>query len=302
MNKPRLDAMTQTRISRNRIAATAILALLIGNSACSSRAIKSLGELAVLQSVIKKEFGDEGVQVNLNNESFLTVTFINSPLNEKNQEQRAERAKKTAAVVVKHYPSSKKLQEIWVGFLRQETRYLVVTYSEGLDGFAFDRNGKPLSEPGATIKDLEPVATYFPTRNLTDVSVPSIQLSGTVDNGLTLAPHFTVTGDATKSREAGPENVAFDFASYSRNDAYPGELAIQISIDGAVAFKSKGTFSGAKSPDGTYAKYLYVKLNYRQFRRLVGGESVVIKLGDEEYPLTQHQLAALREMTNYVEE
>jgi hypothetical protein len=66
---------------------------------------KSLVEISRLQAELVKEYGEEGVNVNLTNSRLLTVTFVNSPLNAKGPEERAKRAEQAATFVKQHYPS-----------------------------------------------------------------------------------------------------------------------------------------------------------------------------------------------------
>lgn len=102
-----MSDLVRSHPRNNRIIGATILTLSFLLSACSSGLVKSLGEIAVLRNALIKEFGEQDVNVNLNNDRFLSITFVNSPLNEKDPTQRVDRAKKTMAVVLKNYPSVK---------------------------------------------------------------------------------------------------------------------------------------------------------------------------------------------------
>jgi|SRR5882672_339910 len=269
---------------------------------------ESLVELSRLQAAIAKEYGEEGVNVNLNNSSFLVVTFINSSLNARSEDDRKKRAAETAAFVSRHYPSIAEIEEIWVGFVRQQTRYVVVHYSEGLGFFGFDKRGQPLSTPEERQPARDPdgpraIAVYSPASDETEVRIASLQLAGDVNQGLSVAPHFTVPGDATGVRRSSssPRSVSFDFGSYSTKSLFPGEPQITFLADGKVAYETSAQFSTSKNPDNElFSEFLMLQVPYPAFRRMTAGKELTLKLGDHEYKLTDEQLKALREMTEYV--
>jgi hypothetical protein len=271
---------------------------------------KSLVEISRLQAELIKEYGEEGVNVNLTNSRLLTVTFINSPLNIKGPEERAKRAEQAATFVNQHYPSIDQIAEIWVSFVRQETRYIVVNYSEGLGFFGFDKNARPLSRPeegpttGNSDSSMRPMAVYLPTLKQTDVRITRLQLEGDLNYGMALAPHFTVPGDATGVIRSSslPRSVNFDFASYSEKSMFPGEPRITVLADGKVVFETSAQFSTSKLPDGKFTEFLKLQIPYPTFRRMTTGKTLTLRLGDREYKLTDEQVEALREMTQYVKE
>lgn len=276
---------------------------------CGTQLVKSLGELARLQGEIVKEYREESVNVKLNNSTALVVTFINSPLNEKVRQERSKRAQETAAFVKMHYPSIQKLEEVWVGFIRQETRYVLINYTEGLDFFGFDKNARPLSvsEEGssasASDNSFRPVAVYSHTLKQTDISITRLQLQGDLDEGLALAPHFKLSGDATGVKlSPGPRFVSFDFASYAPKSMFPGETQITFLADERVVFETKGVFSESTLADGTTVEFLYLQLPYPTFRQMIAHKNFTIRLGSMDYKLTNEQVAGLREMTRYVKD
>lgn len=272
---------------------------------CGTQIVKSLGDLAQLQGEIAKEYKEAGVNVRLNNNAFLVVTFINSPLNKNEPEERSRRAQETATFVKTHYRSMGTIEEVWVGFVRQETRYIVVNYTENLDMFGFDRNAQPLrmrDEYSSRMpeNDLSPSANYSPRTKETDISISGFQLQGTLKQGLTLSPHFTVTGDATGGKLLPPpKSVSFDFASYGPKPKFPDETRVTLLSDEKVVFKTTQQFSTSRFDDGSSSEFLLMQVPYEAFRRMTAGERLVIRLGDKDFPLTAEQ-AALREMTRYI--
>lgn len=288
-----------------------ILALIVASLVAGGcqKVVKSLGEISKLHAAIVKEYGEKDVGVNLNNNTTLSVTFINSPLNAKDREERAKRAEQTAVFVTQHFPSIDQIQRIWVSFVRQETRYVIVHYSESLDTFGFDKNAQPLSPPSESPPSDDPdssmraTAVYFPTLNQTDVRIARLQLEGDLNFGLAVAPHFTVPGDATGLRRSPspPQSVTFDFASYSEKSLFPGEPKITFFTDGKVLFETAGQFSTSKADD-KFFESLSLQIPYAAFRRMIAQKKLTLTIGDREYEFTGEQLKALREMTQYVSE
>ena len=269
---------------------------------------KSFGEIAKLHQEILKEFGEKDVGVNLHNDTSLTITFINSPLNAKDRGERAKRAEQTALFVSQHYPSINQIKAIWVGFVRQETRYIVVNYSESFDFFGFDNHARLLPNPddrAARIvppAESHPHAVYSAALNETDVRIERIQLEGDINFGFAVAPHFAVPGDATGTRRSSslPRSVTFDFASYSEKSMFPGEPKITAVTEGKTIFETAGQFSTSKGPDGKFSEFLSLQIPYATFRRMIAGKKLRLVIGDREYEFTSEQLEALREMTQYV--
>lgn len=295
--------------AHRKVCVVAMLLLFLLGSGCAKVA-KSLAELSRLRAAIIAEFGEPDVQVNLNNATSLTVTFINSPLNTKGPDERKKRAEATAMFVKSHADPFNEMSEIWVGFIRQETRYIVVTYTEGLGFFGFDRNARPLSRPpedpptGLPDDSLRVIADYSSTSNQTEIMITSLQLLGTLSQVLALTPHFTVPGDAAGVRRSAsfPQSVSFDLASYSEKPLFPGKTKIKFLADEKVVFETSEAFSTSKGQDGLFSESLLLQVPYPAFLRMTAGKKVTFMMGDNEYNLRDEQLKALREMTKYVGE
>ena len=292
--------------SRNRFLALICLACLAGS--CKELAI-SLNEISKLQQAIVKEYREPGVHVNLSNSTSLTITFINSPLNDKSVEERAQRAQQTAQFVKLHYPSIANIDQIWVSFIKQETHYVVVTYTQGLDFFGFDKNAFPLRRSNTAqvltaAPDPYPTVVYSPALKQTDVSIVRLQLEGDLNNGVAVAPHFVVPGDVTGLRRSPvtPKSVGFDFASYSTSVRFPGETKLVVLVDDRVAYETTSQFSTSRMSNGSFSEFLLIQVPYPAFRRIATGEKVTVRLGGELYELRDDQRAGLREMTRYVKD
>ena len=290
--------------SRNQVL---ILLLFLCSATSCQELVGSLKEISTLRRAIIKEYGEPGVNVNLNNSTILIITFINSPLNAKTDDERARRAQLTAEFVKQHYPSIRKLEEIWISFVKQETRYIVVNYSEGLGFFGFDKNGQPLpqpeDEPTAYLNATRPRATYSSERKQTDVVIERLQLESDAINDFSVMPHFTVPGDATGVRRATsfPDEVRFDFASSSEKSLFPDAPHITFLSDGKVVYETTDQFSTWKYGE-KFSETLSLPVPYRAFRLMTSGKTLTLRIGDREYQFTSEQVDALREMTSYVKE
>ena len=294
--------------SRSASLISALLCCLLLLAGCG-KLVKSLGELSQLQSDIAKEFKEKEVGVHLNNNTALTITFVNSALNSQEFEQRQKRAERTASFVIAHYPSVTKLQEIWVVFMVMKTRFVVLNYSETVAYFGFDNTGKPLRQvdaelpPPEPVDETRPIATYNAAKQQTEVIIRQMSLEGDLNNGFSVAPHFSVPGDASglKRSTSFPDSVSFDFLSFSEKSMFPGAPKFTFLTDGKVVFESSEQFSTSKV-DEKFSELAYVKVPYRTFRKMVSGKSLRLTIGDREYIFTEKQLDALREMTKYVKE
>lgn len=291
--------------SRSAALITALfLCLLLAGCA---KLTKSLGELSQLQNDIAKEFKEKEIGVHLNNNTALTITFVNSALNSQEVEQRQQRAQRTASFVIARYPSAAKLREIWVVFMLVKTRFVFVNYSQTVDYFGFDETGNPLrdAEPPLPepIDETRPAATYDPKLKQTDVVIRQMQLEGDINNGLSVLPHFTVPGDASRVRRATsfPDSVRFDFSSFSEKSMFPGAPKFTFLADGKVIFEASEQFSTSKF-DERFTEFASIGVPYQTFRRMISGKTLKLTIGDREYAFTANQLDALREMTSYVKE
>ena len=270
-------------------------------AACTGATVKRLGPRQALHSELTKKFGDQ-VYVNVNDTKgslIVSVSFINSALNEKTNEERFKRASEAAKVVKANYTQINKVDAIWVGFVRQRTRLLVFHHNEGLGYWPFDKDAQSLQSPEVTTSEmgLEATANYHERRNESDVFGYGIQLEGQPGkDGVTLVPNFKTTGDVHVKRGPPPKTVQFDFASYSAKPRFEQTVPITFVADDKPVLETEGTFHGNE------AQFCYLPVPYSAFRKMLAAKQVRIKLGASEYLLTPRQLALLQEMTRYVTE
>lgn len=296
-----------SRPPRRSVLAAVVLLLCVWASGCRET-VKSLSELSRLHAAVVKEFHEKEVGVKLYR-NMLTITFVNSPLNDKTPQERVERAEQTVALVKLNYAEIGKMHAIWVAFARSETHLVFLHTYQTVNMFGFDRNGRPLSEPregpAADAAGTRPSADYSETLKQTDVVIEQMQLEGDSDYGMSLKAHFTVPGEATelKRSKSYPEFVSFDFSSYSEKSMFPGEPKIAAVADGKIVFQTAEQFSTSKSPDdGRFSEYLSLHIPYKAFQRMVAAKTLTLLLGDRAYELSGEHLQALREMTKYVRE
>ena len=265
---------------------------------------KTLGELATVRAELIKKFGEQDINVRANtfqNHTSISVVYVNSPLNQKTTEERAKRAQETAEIVRQHYPSIKNVSEIWVGFMRSTTRMVVFHWNEMLDVRGFDNEARALRDPDtAPLDPNQPVVRYLANQNKTDISSNGIQLEGTPEKGVTVVPHFSVAGDANKTRPKPPNEVSLDFAAFSEKPKFPNLTKIVFLSDNEIVYQTEGQFSTSKIADDMYSEFLYLKIPAAVFLKIGSGKTLKIRLNKHEYTLTESQILQIQQMSIYL--
>ena len=265
---------------------------------------KTLGDLTVVRAELIKRFGENDVNLQINNfqnRSNISVIYVNSPLNQKTTEERAQRAQETAQIVKQLYPAIKNVSEIWVGFMRVTTRMVVFHWSEMLEVRGFDSEAQPLLDPGNVPVDAsQPVLRYSASQNQTDISSEGIQLEGTPDRGVTLVPHFSVAGDVKKITPKPAKEVGLDFAAFSDKPKFPDLTTVVFLADDKIVYRTEGQFSTSKIAGDMYSEFLYLKAPTSAFLKISSGSRVKIKLNEHEYTLTESQLLQIQRMSDYL--
>jgi len=290
----------RSHLRQNAIIVAVVCALL--GMACSSGVVKTLSDLNAIRNHLTEKYHDE-VGVNLMNSRFLNVVFVNSSLNKMNQTERLERAQDAALFISRNYEGIKSIQQISISFVATETHFIFFHKTEGLGGFAFDRNGRRLGAASETTEDLRaPVAKYNESQNQTDISITRIQLQGNMNEGVALVPHFTVTGDARESTVPAPEFVILDFASYSRQPVFSRNAELAIVCDERPAVKGLAQLlpSSASGSEETIAQFLSVHISFKSFFRMSAARSVKISLGPKQFELGPDDIDALARMAAHV--
>ena len=294
---------------RTSIGLSLVLVCLFANSCDQAKQVgKTLGSLAQVRGEIIKKFGEDGVDVRVNSaggDTTISITFINSVLNNKPDAEREKRAQETAEIVKTQYPEIKSVKQILVFFMRAQTKFLVFHWNVVFDFHAFDNEAKRLDtrpevEPIEPIEPLRSSVVYSPTKHQTDVSVEGLQLEGVAGYGLTMLPRFTVPGDTSKATPRAPANVTLDFASFAQKQSFPGVTKIELIGDDKIVFQTEGQFSTSRSNDGLVSEFLYLTIPYSKFQKLVASKEFSLKMGEKKYDLTDEQLQAVRSMTTYV--
>ena len=264
----------------------------------------TLGALAKVRAEVIQKFGEEGVDLRLNtfqNRTSISVTYVNSPLNQKTTEERAKRAQETAEIVRQHYPAIKNVSEIWVGFMRVTTRLLVFHWSEVLETRGFDNEARALRDPrNDPLDPSQPLVHYSANQNKTDIASSGIQLEGTAEKGVTFVPHFSVAGNVNNVTPKPPDEVSLDFAAFSEKPKFPKVTKIVFLSDEKVAYSTEGQFSTSKLAGGMYSEFLYLKVPTAVFLKITSGKTVKIRLNEHEYTLTESQILQIQRMSDYL--
>jgi len=267
---------------------------------------KTLGDLATVRAELIKKFAGEDVNLRVNNfqnRTMISVVYVNSPLNQKTVEERANRAQETAEMVRQHYPSIKNVSEIWVGFMRTTTRLVIFHWSERLETYGFDGEARSLRGPGpppAPSDPSEPSVRYSATQNKTEISSGGIQLEGTPEKGVILVPHFSVTGDANEITPKPPKEVGMDFAAFSEKPKFPNLTKIVFISDKKIVYVTEAQFSTSKIADDLHSEFLYLQVPTAVFLKISSGTIVKIKLNEHEYTLTEAQILQMQHMSDYM--
>lgn len=267
---------------------------------------KTLGALAEVRGEIIKKFGENDVNVNIitfGSSTSIRVAYINSPLNQKNGEERRKRAQETALIVKQHYSDIKNVSQIVVGFMKVEMKFLVVTTSVGIDVFSFDNQANPSSDrgEGSTVSagDETTFPTYSATNNETTIA-PRLQLEGVPGNGLTMIATMRVVGDTSKVTPKAPKDVGFDFASFTKGAKFAAETPVKFQGDDKVMFETTGEFSSGPGTDGMTNQFAYLTIPFTKFRELSRCQKVTIVLGEHKFELSEQQIGSFRKMVQYV--
>jgi hypothetical protein len=288
--------------SRRIILATVIASSLL-TTACLRDVANSLTEVRRVQQALTKELGED-VFVNIRgelNHRILGVSFINSALNSRSPEERAARAQRTAEIVKQTYPSINSLSAIWVYFLSQETHYVVFHRSEVVDYFGFHKDGQRFTsrsdqfDVNGSGVQLGVTTSYSSEYDESDVLMSGIQLEGKPGGlGLTVLPHYKVSGDVRVAKARAPKAVSFDFASYSEKPRFRQSEPITFFADQEPVLQINGQFTGND------AQFCYLPVPYAAFSKMIAAQELTIKLGGKEYPLRPSDFAMLQRMGEYV--
>src|SRR5258706_4693881 len=96
--------------------------------ACSGGMLKSLRDLATLRQKLVDKYHESDISVSTRNSQALLIVFVNSPLNQKQQSERARRAQETATFAAANYPAINRMESIVVSFIEAETHFFVYHY------------------------------------------------------------------------------------------------------------------------------------------------------------------------------
>jgi hypothetical protein len=290
--------MRRLRPSKIAITATVFVAML--GAACSGGMLKTLSGLNAIRNHLTEKYHDE-VAVNLTNGRYLHIVFVNSTLNKMGSDARFERADDAARFVSRNYEEIKSIEQIWVSFVATETHFIIFHKTEGLGGFGFDNNGRPLAGNSGSENPLDPVVRFNQSLNTTDVGLTRIQLAGDMNNGLALVPHFTVNGDARKAQSAAPERVILDFASYAHQPVFTKSPEMEIYCDDKLIVKGPVRLlpSSASGSDETIAQFLTVQITFKSFQKMAAARSVKITLAAKPFELGPADINALSGMAGY---
>ncbi|HBB93760.1 MAG TPA: hypothetical protein DC054_00055 [Blastocatellia bacterium] len=261
-------------------------------------------EAAKLRQDLMDKYQEKEVNVNLPSSVFLTISFVDSALNQEDADKRAARAQDAAKFVVKSLPSIGKIKTIWIMFVATERRWIVFHYHRSLNEYTFNNRGEPIATIRMNTSDdlLSPIVRFNPTSNETDISVTRVQLEGDLNHGIALVPHFTASGNAgdPNAKVMAPAFVVFDFASYADRRIFSSDSDLEIISDGQTDFSGKAHLL---SPDlaraSNNAQFLTAQIPFEQFAKMGAARSLKVKLNGRQFDVSPEAIAALRRMAAY---
>jgi hypothetical protein len=288
-----------------------LLALALAAAGCA-RELNSLADANALRNALIREYEHQGINVTVQDGTYLGIQFINSRFNALDDAGRRGKAREIALFARGHFPSISRIARIWVTFLEGETRLYVFHSYRTLGVFAFDKDrveagdldsiyerGRASAGARSEGVELRAAAAYDATRDETRVSINHLQLYGDLDDGLILMPEFVVSGRKLRA----PESVDFEFISYSKRLVFAGDRRLTLVVDGArVATKKPRLATAGRGADGTYSEVISHRLSYKEFLRLVDGREIKLRLGSKEIEPGEENLRLLREMKACVDD
>ena len=276
------------------------------SNACSNGFVKRLTEAAKLRQDLMDKYQEKEVNVDLQNSVFLSIAFVNSPLNQEDAGKRAARAQEVAKFAVKSFPSIGKVKSIWIMFVSLETHWIVFHSRRSLGHFIFNNRGELITNNGMNSSDdpLSPIVRFNATSNETDISLTRIQLEGDLKQGIALVPYFTAKGDARdlNVKVAAPAFVVFDFASYADRRIFSSDSDLEIVRDGKTDFSGKAHLLSPQNSgsQGNNAQFLTAQIPFVQFAKMGEARSLRVKLNAKQFDVSPDAIAALRRMAAYV--
>jgi len=298
-------------LRRRTVLAIYLLVGLACLSSCSSGLFKQLSEMSRLRQELMNKFQEKDINVHLQNDVYLTISLVNSPLNRQDNAAREARAAEVAKFVAKNFPRIQQIKSIWVMFVKSETRLVLFHYSQSVGGFVFNNRGEsvrrnePLSTTTAENEDpLSPTVKFNPGRNETDISLTRVQLAGDTNHGIALVPYYTAKGDARGPARlaAPPPSVTFDFASYADRQIFSADGNLEIVCDGVKGFSGKARLLQPQESgsEASPAQFLMAEIPFDQFVRIGEAHKVQVKLNDQKYDLSPEAIAGLKRMAGFV--
>ena len=288
------------------LAISLVIVLQLCSFGCGKGVFKSLDELAHLRNDLIKEFHEQNIDVMLQNSNNLAVTFVNSPLNGRQPDERIRRAQETAVFIRRHYTGIDRLESILVRFFKHETRMLVINYTQEIDSFVFGKDAVLIGAPPGlgpnAFKDVGDVSVnYNSARNESEVQIVRLDLEGNTEKGVVLSARFKVRGDASiAGHTIGiPSAVIFNFASFAPEKVFKGDPALKIVADGITVFNDKANNMSTTTTGGN--EFLVQAIPLDQFLKMTAAKTVVLTLGSKEFLLSESQMRALRDMAVYAD-
>jgi len=113
-----------------------LLGIVVSGCSNAKEAYKSLGDLQQLHADLTTKYKEE-LSLNINNDKYLSISIINSKLNELPIEQKKQKAREIAVYAVGSYKNSNELETVSVGYVIHKS-YIIINYTEAMEQYRFN--------------------------------------------------------------------------------------------------------------------------------------------------------------------
>ena len=142
-------------------------------------------------------------------------------------------------------------------------------------------------------------ATYFRKENHVTVQIRPLQVAGSLSSGIVLIPSFIVPG----KRVVVPKIVNLQFIVDTATGVRSPERKVRIFVEGREMMSGiPALLSTSRPTDGSVTRVLMYKMPYAKLLQILAAQTVMMKVGETEFELTEAQLEAMRDLQKMIDE
>ena len=122
---------------KNYLAGLVVCSLVLANCGPVPGLMEGLKDVQAVQTDVVRAVHEDNVTVNLNNDRYLTISLINSPIGALATEPKEAKAREIAQIAFLAFPHRERLEQIGVVFMEQRRYFFFFNYSNGTDAHFF---------------------------------------------------------------------------------------------------------------------------------------------------------------------